>query len=140
MTSTCFSDLYPFDFPRRRTGSDHVREKDGIWAALAWLQILAVKKTNVEEVLKEFWQIYGRNFFTRYDYEGCESAPCAKMMEQLQSYVDDKSNVGKSYQSMGKTFTVSHIDNFSYTDPIDGSVSSKQVRANNAVSFQAIFF
>jgi len=108
------------------TGSDHVREKDGIWAALAWLQILAVEKSSVEQVLKSFWKIYGRNFFTRYDYEGCESDPCNKMMAELQEFVDDKSNVGKSYQSMGKTFVVSHIDNFSYTDPVDASVTSKQ--------------
>ena len=110
-----------------RTGSDHVREKDGIWAALAWLQILAVKKWTVEQTLKDFWCIYGRNFFTRYDYEECAAGPCNDMMAGLQAYVDDKANVGRSYESMGKTFVVSTIDNFSYTDPVDASVTTKQV-------------
>ena len=109
------------------TGSDHVREKDGVWAALAWLQILATKKWTVEQTLKDFWGIYGRNFFTRYDYEDCDSGPCNEMMAGLQSYVEDKSNVGRSYQSSGKTFIVSAADNFSYTDPVDGSVTTKQV-------------
>jgi len=108
------------------TGSDHVREKDGVWAALAWLQILATKKWTVEQTLKDFWGIYGRNFFTRYDYEDCDSGPCNEMMAGLQSYVEDKSNVGRSYQSSGKTFIVSAADNFSYTDPVDGSVTTKQ--------------
>eukprot|EP00088_Acartia_fossae_P013844 TRINITY_DN17318_c0_g1_i1.p1 TRINITY_DN17318_c0_g1~~TRINITY_DN17318_c0_g1_i1.p1 ORF type:complete len:563 (-),score=106.87 TRINITY_DN17318_c0_g1_i1:601-2289(-) len=108
------------------TGSDHVREKDGIWAALAWLQILASKNTTVESLLKEHWQEFGRNFFTRYDYEGCESKPCEKMMEDLQKYVEDAKSIGKVYTALGKSFTVSACDNFSYTDPVDGSKASKQ--------------
>ena len=125
------------------TGSNHIREKDGIWAALAWLQILAKKKMTVEEVLKDHWNQFGRNFFTRYDYEGqwsihctelitnvcvegCESAPCETMMTNLQSFVDDKANIGREYSVAGATYTVSAADNFSYTDPIDGSVASKQ--------------
>ena len=74
------------------TGSDHIREKDGIWAALAWLQILASRKQSVEDVLKDHWAIYGRNFFTRYDYENCQADPCNAMMADLQSFVDDSSN------------------------------------------------
>ena len=74
------------------TGSDHIREKDGIWAALAWLQILASRKQSVEDVLKGHWAIYGRNFFTRYDYENCQADPCNAMMAELQSFVDDSSN------------------------------------------------
>jgi len=108
------------------TGSDHVREKDGIWAALAWLQVLAAKKMSVEQVLKEHWEEFGRNFFTRYDYEGCDSAPCNKMMDNLQKYVDNAASVGQTYQAGGKTFTVSAADNFSYVDPVDGSKADKQ--------------
>jgi len=108
------------------TGSDHVREKDGLWAALAWLQILAVKNCSVEELLNQHWKEFGRNFFTRYDYEGCESAPCEKMMNDLQAYVDDKSNIGREYTALGSTFKISGADNFSYVDPIDGSKASKQ--------------
>jgi len=108
------------------TGSDHIREKDGLWAALAWLQVLAAKGCSVEQLLNEHWKEFGRNFFTRYDYEGCESAPCEKMMANLQSYVDDSSNIGKEYSALGSSFTVSGADNFSYNDPIDGSKASKQ--------------
>lgn len=83
------------------TGSNHIREKDGIWAALAWLQILAVKKMSVQALLHEHWETYGRNFFTRYDYENCESEPCNKMMADLQKFVDDSSSVGKKFIGVG---------------------------------------
>merc|ERR1712241_98170 len=109
------------------TGSDYIREKDGIWAALAWLQILASKKQSVEEVLKEHWEKYGRNFFTRYDYENCQTEPCTQMMNDLQTFVDTSENIGKTFtSSSGKTFTVSKADNFEYTDPIDKSVTKNQ--------------
>jgi len=108
------------------TGSDHVREKDGVWAALAWLQILAARGVSVEQLLTEHWKEFGRNFFTRYDYEGCESAPCEKMMEYLQLFVDTKENIGKEYTVNDTKYTISAADNFSYTDPIDGSRASKQ--------------
>jgi len=108
------------------TGSDHVREKDGIWAALAWLQILAAKDTTVEALLKEHWTEFGRNFFTRYDYEGCESKPCEKMMKDLNDFVDNPESVGKQYTALGKTYTISACDNFSYVDPVDGSKASGQ--------------
>merc|ERR1740123_1081506 len=111
------------------TGSDHVREKDGVWAALAWLQILASRKQSVEDVLKDHWAIYGRNFFTRYDYENCQADPCNAMMAELQSFVDDSSNaIGKVFtaSSGGKTYEVSKADNFEYEDPIDKSVTKNQ--------------
>ena len=117
-----------------RTGSNHIREKDGIWAALAWLQILAAKNASVESILKDHWKTYGRNFFTRYDYEECASEPCNKMMELLQNFVDDKSNIGKEFVSKcGKKYVVSNIDNFAYTDPIDSSVTTKQVSQINLI-------
>ena len=109
------------------TGSDHIREKDGIWAALAWLQILASKKQSVEQVLKDHWNTYGRNFFTRYDYENCESGPCQDMIDELQKFVDDLGNIGKTFTSSnGKSFTISKMDNFQYTDPIDQSGTKNQ--------------
>merc|ERR1719414_2028659 len=108
------------------TGSDHVREKDGVWAALAWLQILTSRNTSVEQLLTEHWKEFGRNFFTRYDYEGCPSAPCEAMMKDLESYVADPSTEGSQYTARGHTFTVSGADNFSYTDPVDGSRATKQ--------------
>lgn len=109
------------------TGSNHIREKDGIWAALAWLQILAAKNCSVETILKEHWKVYGRNFFTRYDYEECPVGPCNKMMENLQTFVDDRQSLGKEFFSnCGKKYVVSKTDNFAYTDPIDSSVTQKQ--------------
>lgn len=94
---------------------------------MAWLQILASRKQSVEEVLKDHWATYGRNFFTRYDYENCESGPCETMMADLQKFVDDSSNIGKVFTSTsGKSFEVSKADNFEYVDPIDKSVSKNQ--------------
>ncbi|XP_068225866.1 phosphoglucomutase-1 [Palaemon carinicauda] len=108
------------------TGSDHIREKDGIWAVLAWLSILAVKKTTVEKALHSHWQTYGRNFFTRYDYENCESDPCNAMMAELDALSNDASMIGKELSHGSKTYKVAKVDNFEYTDPIDGAVAKKQ--------------
>jgi len=78
-------------------------------------------------VLKDHWNTYGRNFFTRYDYENCESGPCQDMIDELQKFVDDLGNIGKTFtSSSGKSFTISKMDNFQYTDPIDQSVTKNQ--------------
>lgn len=108
------------------TGSDHIREKDGIWAVLAWLSILAVRNMSVEQVLLSHWGTYGRNFFTRYDYENCESAPCNEMMSVLDAMGGDASMVGKKLSHGDKSYTIAKIDNFEYKDPIDGAVAKKQ--------------
>jgi len=108
------------------TGSDHIREKDGLWAALAWLSILAKRQQGVEEILKDHWKTYGRNFFTRYDYENCESAPAEQMMANLEKLVADPSTIGKEFSFGDKKFKVGIADNFSYTDPIDKSFTKKQ--------------
>lgn len=81
----------------------------------------------VEEILQQHWSIYGRNYFTRYDYEECALEPCNEMVDQLEKTITDPSFVGKSYSSGGKTYKVKVADNFSYTDPVDKSVSTKQV-------------
>ena len=67
------------------------------------------------------------NFYFRYDYENCESAPANKMMEKLGNFISDSSNIGKAFSSGQKSYTVAKIDNFSYTDPVDNSVSKNQV-------------
>nr|QNH72575.1 phosphoglucomutase isoform 100 [synthetic construct] len=108
------------------TGSDHIREKDGLWAVLAWLSILACKKQSVEEILKDHWKTYGRNFFTRYDYENVESDPANQMMANLDKMAADSSIVGKVFSHGDKSYKVAKMDNFEYTDPIDNSVSKKQ--------------
>jgi len=112
------------------TGSDHIREKDGPWAVLAWLSILADRnkdvpvggdKVSVEQITKEHWATYGRNFFSRYDYEGCESAPCEAMVEHLRVLA-----AAAKKGDMYGTYELDFADDFEYTDPIDGAVASKQ--------------
>ncbi|TSL22085.1 Phosphoglucomutase-1 [Bagarius yarrelli] len=87
------------------TGSDHIREKDGLWAVLAWLSILASRKQSVEDILKEHWQKFGRNFFTRYDYdEEVDSDAANKMIADLQGTMFDKAFVGQKFSSGDKTY------------------------------------
>ncbi|CAH0755588.1 unnamed protein product [Diatraea saccharalis] len=108
------------------TGSDHVREKDGMWAALAWLSVIANTAQSVEQILMDHWAKFGRNYFTRYDYEECASDPCNEMMQVLERRITEAGFVGSSHSAAGKTYVVKLADNFSYMDPIDQSVSMKQ--------------
>ncbi|NER01480.1 MAG: alpha-D-glucose phosphate-specific phosphoglucomutase [Okeania sp. SIO3C4] len=102
------------------TGSNHVREKDGLWAVLFWLNILAARQESVENIVKEHWKIYGRNYYSRHDYEGIETDKANTLMENLRSLLP--SLPGKQYAQ----YEVKYADDFSYTDPVDGSVSAKQ--------------
>jgi len=102
------------------TGSDHVREKDGLWAILMWLNIIAISGKSVADLLESHWQEFGRNYYSRHDYEGVEKEKAEKVMETLGS--QSGALIGKSFQGE----TVSKADSFSYTDPIDGSVSKNQ--------------
>ncbi|BES98631.1 phosphoglucomutase [Nesidiocoris tenuis] len=104
------------------TGSDHIREKDGIWAVLAWLSVLAKLQDSVEGVVTKFWLKYGRNYAMRYDYEGVESDGARKMMAELESKITSPSFAGTALA----TYTVKGGDNFAYKDPTDNSVTSKQ--------------
>ncbi len=102
------------------TGSNHIREKDGLWAVLFWLNILAVKQQSVEELMREHWRTYGRNYYSRHDYEAIDSDRANTLITQLR----DKLPTLKG-QKFG-SYEVEYSDDFSYTDPIDGSVSQKQ--------------
>lgn len=102
------------------TGSNHVREKDGLWAVLFWLNILAVKQQSVEDIVRAHWATYGRNYYSRHDYEGVDADRANTLIENLRSQLS-----GLQGQSLGG-YTVAYADDFSYTDPVDGSVSSKQ--------------
>lgn len=108
------------------TGSDHVREKDGIWAVLAWLSVVAATGKSVEDILKDHWARFGRNYFTRYDYEECPSDPCNEMMSALERTITEAGFVGSAHSSGDKSYVVKVADNFSYIDPIDKSVAMKQ--------------
>jgi phosphoglucomutase len=102
------------------TGSNHIREKDGPWAVLFWLNILAVRKVSVEEIVNEHWMLYGRNYYSRYDYEGVDAAAAEEMMAYLRSRFEKIP--GNNYGER----IVKACDDFSYTDPVDQSVSSGQ--------------
>jgi phosphoglucomutase len=102
------------------TGSNHIREKDGLWAVLFWLNVLAAKQQPVEQIVREHWQTYGRNYYSRHDYEGVDSDRANTLYKGLQSSIG--SLKGKKFGS----YEVEYSDDFSYTDPIDGSVSKNQ--------------
>jgi phosphoglucomutase len=102
------------------TGSDHVREKDGLWAVLMWLNVLAEQKKSVAEIVTAHWADYGRTYYSRHDYEGIDSTAANGLMDHLRGQLD--SLAGQVLQG----FTVEAADDFSYTDPVDGSVSLKQ--------------
>ncbi|XP_058805426.1 phosphoglucomutase [Phymastichus coffea] len=108
------------------TGSDHIREKDGIWACLAWLNIIATLGKSVEEILLSHWNTYGRNFFTRYDYENCDAEKSNQMMEYIETLINKPDFVGTKLLLENKTYIVKEADNYSYEDPIDKSKASKQ--------------
>jgi len=102
------------------TGSNHIREKDGLWAVLFWLNILAARKESVADIVHKHWQEFGRNYYSRHDYEAIESEAANQLMAGLRDKVTTLSNT-----QMG-TLTVSYSDDFCYTDPIDKSVSEHQ--------------
>jgi phosphoglucomutase len=102
------------------TGSDHVREKDGLWAVLFWLNILAVRDESVEAIVRGHWQRYGRNVYSRHDYEGLDSAVANQLYAELRASLP-----GLSGRRLAAG-TVSRADDFEYTDPVDGSVSRSQ--------------
>ena len=102
------------------TGSNHVREKDGLWAVLCWLNIIAVRKQSVSEILIEHWQRFGRHFYTRHDYEAVDSKAANELIEHLLNNL-----INLNGQQYGN-YTITTADEFSYTDPVDGSVSENQ--------------
>jgi phosphoglucomutase len=113
------------------TGSDHIREKDGLWAVLAWMSILMKANENIAEgeslvtvmdVVKRHWEKYGRHFYCRYDYEGVDSDAANKVMDLIRdSYVN-----GDISKAEAGDIVLSGAEEFAYTDPVDGSTTSKQ--------------
>jgi phosphoglucomutase len=102
------------------TGSDHVREKDGLWAVLFWLNILAVRGESVEAIVRAHWRRFGRNCYTRHDYEGVDAGRANGLIDHLRQKVDNLAG-----QRFGD-YEVEQGDDFSYSDPIDHSVSQRQ--------------
>ncbi len=102
------------------TGSDHVREKDGLWAVLFWLSILAAKRQSVIDVMQEHWRKYGRNYYSRHDYEGIDSEAANGLMGAL----TDKLAELPDTEYAGRKVTAA--DEFAYDDPVDGSRAESQ--------------
>ena len=102
------------------TGSDHVREKDGLWAILLWLNILAVRGQSVADIMADHWARFGRNYYSRHDYEGIETTHADAMMADLRGKLAGQS--GQMVQGM----CISAADDFAYADPVDGSTSARQ--------------
>ena len=102
------------------TGSDHVREKDGLWAVLLWLNILAERKISVADVMADHWRTYGRDYYSRHDYEAIPNDIAEGMIAALRDKLSDLP--GRVIAGL----TVEAADEFSYRDPVDGSESHAQ--------------
>ncbi|WP_262297926.1 alpha-D-glucose phosphate-specific phosphoglucomutase [Microvirga sesbaniae] len=116
------------------TGSNHIREKDGLWAVLLWLNILAVTKKPADQIVREHWATFGRDYYTRHDYEELETAPANALMDALRAKLSTLP--GQRFGGL----TVQSADDFAYTDPVDRSVTPKQgIRILFAEDARAVF-
>lgn len=116
------------------TGSNHIREKDGLWAVLLWLNILAVTKKPADQIVREHWATFGRDYYTRHDYEELDTAAANALMDNLRSKLSTLP--GQRFGNL----TVQSCDDFAYTDPVDHSVTPKQgVRILFAEDARAVF-
>ncbi len=102
------------------TGSDHVREKDGLWAVLFWLNVIAARRQPPQAIVRDHWERFGRDYFTRHDYENLDSAPAQAIVEGLRARLGELPG-----QSFGE-LEVESADDFHYRDPVDGSESAHQ--------------
>ena len=102
------------------TGSDHVREKDGLWAVLFWLNLIARKRQSVSDIINDHWQKFGRDFYARHDYEAVDNKIANAIVEHLRTLLPTLPG-----QTFGE-YVVKYADEFCYTDPVDGSLSQNQ--------------
>jgi phosphoglucomutase len=102
------------------TGSDHIREKDGLWAVLFWLNLLAVKREPLPDIVRNHWRRFGRDFYTRHDYENVDAERARELMQRVTTQLPDLA--GRELAG----HRVALADDFAYTDPVDGSVSEHQ--------------
>ncbi|MFN2337363.1 MAG: alpha-D-glucose phosphate-specific phosphoglucomutase [Gammaproteobacteria bacterium] len=102
------------------TGSDHVREKDGLWTVLFWLNLLAVRQQSVADIVRDHWARYGRNYYSRHDYEGLDLTSADALMSAL------RTTMASLPDKVFGDYRVKYSDDFQYTDPVDGSLSTGQ--------------
>ncbi|MCB1454421.1 MAG: alpha-D-glucose phosphate-specific phosphoglucomutase, partial [Rhizobiaceae bacterium] len=116
------------------TGSSHVREKDGLWAVLMWLNILAVRRQSVAEIVREHWSAFGRNYYSRHDYEGVDAKAAETLMEGL------RDRLAELHGTECGELVISTADDFSYIDPVDGSTTRNQgIRINFEGGARVVF-
>ncbi|EEA08501.1 phosphoglucomutase/phosphomannomutase, C-terminal domain-containing protein [Cryptosporidium muris RN66] len=113
------------------TGSNHIREKDGLWAVLAWLSILAYNNqdpnqplVSVRDIVTDFWRIYGRNYYTRFDYEDLTNDQASNFLSHIQSYVNNPEEFQEIIKPFGLKLKLA--ESFTYVDPVDKSITSNQ--------------
>jgi len=102
------------------SGSDHIREKDGIWAVLFWLNLIAIKQQSVEQITRSHWKQFGRHYYTRHDYEAIDSQVADNLVQNMRDKAS--SLVGKKYSA----YEIVLCDDFSYKDPVDNSITNNQ--------------
>ncbi|MBZ9844241.1 alpha-D-glucose phosphate-specific phosphoglucomutase [Mesorhizobium sp. CA5] len=102
------------------TGSSHVREKDGLWAVLLWLNILAARGESCKDIVTGHWETYGRNYYSRHDYEEVESDRANALVDEL------RAKLGSLPGTTVRGLKIAKADDFAYRDPVDGSVSEHQ--------------
>jgi phosphoglucomutase len=116
------------------TGSDHVREKDGLWAILIWLDVIATRRISIAEIMADHWKTFGRDYYSRHDYEALPTAIADALFADLRASLPGLP--GRRFAGL----EVASADDFAYTDPTDGSVSSKQgVRIGFSNGARAVF-
>jgi phosphoglucomutase len=103
------------------TGSNHVREKDGLWAVLFWLDLLAVTGRSVEDLVRAHWARFGRHYYSRHDWEGIPTERADALMAELRAQLPALAG-----RDCGDGLRIASADDFAYTDPVDGSVSTRQ--------------
>jgi phosphoglucomutase len=102
------------------SGSNHIREKDGLWSVLFWLNLIAIRKQSVADIVREHWQRYGRHYYGRHDYEEVDKSDAERLMSSLTEQFEQLP--GSTYNE----FSITSCDDFSYTDPVDSSISTNQ--------------